>query len=107
MKNLKKMFAVVIAMVMALAMGISVFAANEINGADYDTAYFTVGAKKVDLIGHTFNAVQIIKIRVWKNLRLGHMTRPPRKTGTLNLSALISSTLGSSLASRSVCSLPR
>jgi len=61
MKNLKKMFAVVIAMVMALAMGISVFAANEINGADYDTAYFTVGAKKVDLIGHTFNAVQIIK----------------------------------------------
>ena len=51
-------------------------------------------------------SLQIV-MKCMKNLRLGHMTRPPRKTGTLNLSALISSTLGSSLASRSVCSLPR
>ena len=61
MKKFRKMMALVIAMVMALAMGTSVFADNTINGAGYDTAYFTVGAEEVDLIGHTFNAVQIVK----------------------------------------------
>lgn len=81
MKHMKKMMALLIAIVMVLSMSMSVYAAgegqgegggeggetpvvevkNEITGADYDTAYFTASADEVDLIGHKFNAVQLLK----------------------------------------------
>lgn len=65
MSKTKRFFAILMTMALAMSMLIASsamsFAANDIEGAAYDTAYFTVGADEVDLDGHTFNAVQIVK----------------------------------------------
>lgn len=68
MKLFKKLFTVMFALTLVIGTGTRVNAETtptpvptEVDGADYDTAYFTAKADEVDLVGHTFNAVQILK----------------------------------------------
>ena len=65
MKLLKKLFAVMFALTLVIGTGTRVNAETTpegptIDGAEYNTSYFEVGAEEVDLVGHTFNVVQII-----------------------------------------------
>ena len=64
MKKIKRILALLTVMVLVMSMGIGAMATdaeNTVDGAEYDSAYFSPNAEQVDLIGHTFNAVQILK----------------------------------------------
>ena len=64
MKRLKRVLALLAVAVLVMSMGMGAMAtATEapVNGAGYEKAYFTPSAAEVDLIGHKFNAVQIVK----------------------------------------------
>ena len=64
MKRFKRVLALLAVAVLVMSMGMGAMATAPeapVNGAGYDTAYFTPSAAEVDLIGHTFNAVQIVK----------------------------------------------
>ena len=62
MKKFKRFLALLTVAVLVMSMGMGAMATQTTNveGAEYDTAYFTPSAESVDLIGHTFNAVQVI-----------------------------------------------
>ena len=67
MKRFKRVIALLIIAVLVMSMGMGAMASddetetkNPINGAIYDHVYFTPEASQVDLIGHSFNAVQVI-----------------------------------------------
>lgn len=65
MKHLKKMMALVIAMVMVLSMSISVFAEGEavtvqITNGEYDSDYYEKGADEINYSAHTYKAAQIL-----------------------------------------------
>ena len=75
MKLLKKLFTAMFALTLTIGMGTKVYATSdqdpsaptptpteEVTGAAYST-YFTAKADEVDLVGHTFNAVQIVKAK--------------------------------------------
>ena len=62
MKKFKRVLALLTAAVLVMSMGMGAMATEPtVNGTDYDHAYFTPAAEEVSLIGHTFNAVQIVK----------------------------------------------
>ena len=64
MKRFKRVLALLAVAVLVMSMGMGAMAtATEapVNGAGYEKAYFTPSAAEVDLIGHKFNAVQIVK----------------------------------------------
>ena len=64
MKKFKRVLALLTVAVLVMSMGMGAMATDNettVNGAQYDTAYFSPSAESVDLIGHTFNAVQVVK----------------------------------------------
>ena len=70
MKKFKRFLALLTVAVLVMSMGMGAMATapeNPVNGADYDDAYFIAGAESVDLIGHTFNAVQVVKATSYEN----------------------------------------
>ena len=70
MKKFKRFLALLTVAVLVMSMGMGAMATapeNPVNGAVYDHVYFTPSAESVDLIGHTFNAVQVLKAESYDN----------------------------------------
>ena len=70
MKKFKRVLALLTVAVLVMSMGMGAMATdteNAVEGAKYDPVYFTPEAAEVDLIGHTFNAVQILKAAGFEN----------------------------------------
>ena len=70
MKKFTRVFALLAAAVLVMSMGMGAMATetqNPVNGAKYDPVYFTPEAAEVDLVGHTFNAVQVLKAAGYEN----------------------------------------
>lgn len=64
MKKFKRFLALLTVAVLVMSMGMGAMATapeNPVNGAEYQSAYFSPSAESVDLIGHTFNVVQVVK----------------------------------------------
>jgi len=63
MKRFKRVLALLAVAVLVMSMGMGAMAAESeatVDRVGYDHAYFAPAAESVDLIGHTFNAVQVV-----------------------------------------------